>query len=358
MKRLCTWASVLATFVMVLGTAAATARPPVPKTLVASTRPVYAFAQSSSALAWIASDGRVRMERLPGGKSVVVGRVDPPERSYGSVLAVAGTRALWAWDSGGNSYETAIATGGLGAAPSAVVLLSGGARNIGDGQRFSGLAGGPSSLAFGWVDEACPNEPFGLCEMCLGTCPIEVVGGNVSLVAPGVKPSPVPTAPPPALFAIDAGRVAVAPARSPASPAGPLPRVIEDGPVEVFDLSGHQLARIPLIGLVRGLSLSGHKLTVLLERPEGAREILRYDARNGTYLGTSGILSAAATALSTSSGGIVFRVGSSIYLQRGRTSILMARAAATPVGLSIAGRRIAWAETVHGHGRIRTVTVR
>jgi hypothetical protein len=128
--------------------------------------------------------------------------------------------------------------------------------------------------------------------------------------------------------------------------------------VEVFDLSGHLLARIPLIGLVRGISLSGRKLTVLLEQPEGSREILRYDARNGTFLGTSESLSAAATDLTTSTGGIVFRIGSSIYLQRGRTSLLIARAAATPNGLSITGRRIAWAENVHGHGRIKAVTLR
>ena len=32
-------------------------------------------------------------------------------------------------------------------------------------------------------------------------------------------------------------------------------------------------------------------------------------------------------------------------------------AAATPIGLSIAGRRIAWAENVGGRGRIQSVTV-
>jgi hypothetical protein len=360
MRRLVVCASLLAAAFVLLGAAAGTAKTPVPKTLLTSTRPVYAFAQSSAALGWIAGDGRVRMERLPGGKVAVVGTVDPPERSYGAVISVAGTRALWAWDSGGNSYETSITTGALGSKPSGAALLSGGAREIGDGQRFSGLASGPSDLAFGWVDGRCTDLPFGLCEMCnpLGSCPMELVGGGVSLVSLAAKPSTVPGVPPPALFAVGDGRVAVAPARSPTSPAGPVPRLIEDGPVEVFDLSGRMLARIPLLGLVRGISLNGTKLTVLLERPEGSRQILRFDARNGTYLGTSQTLSPGATDLTTSSGGIVFRVGSSIYLQRGRTSLLMARAAATPVGLSIAGRRIAWAENVYGHGRIRAVSVR
>ncbi len=360
MRRLYTSAWLLAVLSLVLSAAAATAKPPAPKTLVTSSHRIYAFAQSSSALGWIADDGRVRMERLPSGKSVVVGKVDPPDRAYGAVISVAGTRALWAYDSGGNSYETAISVGGLGVKPSGAALLEGGARGIGDGQRFDGLGSDASTLAFGWVDAQCTHLPLGLCEICnpLGSCPMDIVGGGVSLVVEGVEPSLVPAVPPPALFAVGDGRVAVAPARSPTLPQAVVPRVIEDGPVEVSDLNGHLLARIPLVGLVRGVSLNGHKLTVLLERPEGTREILRYDGRNGTYLGTSGVLSPGATDLTTSSGGIVFRVASSIYLQRGRTSVLMARGAATPVGLSITGRRIAWAENVHGHGRIRTITVR
>ena len=140
-------------------------------------------------------------------------------------------------------------------------------------RRFADLAGGSSSLAFGWVDEACPGLPFGLCEMCnpLGSCPLTIEGGGVSLVTPGVKPTAVPGITPPALFAVAEGRVAVAPARSPASPAGLLPRITEDGRVEVFDFSGRLLARISLVGLVRGIAMTGHKVTVLLERPEGDR---------------------------------------------------------------------------------------
>jgi len=35
----------------------------------------------------------------------------------------------------------------------------------------------------------------------------------------------------------------------------------------------------------------------------------------------------------------------------------IATAAAAPIGLSIEGHTVAWAENVRGHGRIRTVTV-
>ena len=320
---------------------------------------MVAFAQSSQALAWTDSAGRVRMQRLPAGKSTIVGRIDSEERAYGSSLTISGSRVLWAWDSGGNSNETSIMVGGLDSKPAQAAFLGGGARNIGDGRHFAGLAGGSSSLAFGWVDEACPGLPFGLCEMCdpLGSCPLTIEGGGVSLVTPGVKPTAVPGITPPALFAVAEGRVAVAPARSPASPAGPLPRITEDGPVEVFDFSGRLLTRIPLVGLVRGISMTGHKVTVLQERPEGDRRILRFDARTGTYLSGSPLLSPAASSLATGTGGIVFRIGRQVYLLRGGNLVPVARAASTPIGLSIEGRRVAWAENVRGQGRIRAVTI-
>ncbi|HEY6461897.1 MAG TPA: hypothetical protein VIY73_17145, partial [Polyangiaceae bacterium] len=68
---------------------------------------------------------------------------------------------------------------------------------------------------------------------------------------------------------------------------------------------------------------------------------------------------ATAPELSAGDGTLVFRVGRSIRAvdtttKRVRT---VAKAAATPVGLSIAGRRIAWAENVGGRARIRAITL-
>jgi hypothetical protein len=347
-----------ATLGLLAVTSGAASTSPRPKTLASSSGPIYAFAQSSAALAWIGGDARVRMQRLPGGKSSVVGRIAWPERAFGSWLAISGTRVVWAWDSGGNSNETSIVTGGLGVKQSPVRYLNGGGRNVGNGQRFSGLGGDPSTLAFGWVDERC-DLPFGICELCepLDSCSLVVAGGGVSIVTAGAKPTLLPGITPPALFALAEGRVALAPARSPTLERGPVPRVVEDGPVEVFDLSGRHLTTIPLMGLVRGIAMTGQKVTVLLERPEGDRQILRFDARSGKFLSGSPLLSPAASSLATGTGGIVFRVGRQIYLPSGRKLVPVARAASTPIGLSIEGRRVAWAENVHGKGRIRAVTI-
>ena len=55
---------------------------------------------------------------------------------------------------------------------------------------------------------------------------------------------------------------------------------------------------------------------------------------------------------------VVFRDGSRIYQLHGRKPTLVAVASAAPIGLTIEGKRIAWAESVHGKGRIRAVAVR
>lgn len=55
---------------------------------------------------------------------------------------------------------------------------------------------------------------------------------------------------------------------------------------------------------------------------------------------------------------VVYRVGTAIYTYTAGRTTLVARASAEPIGLSIAGRRIAWAENVGGKGRIQSVSVR
>jgi hypothetical protein len=337
---------------------AATAGTNGPRTLVTSKRPIWEVAQSSSALAWIDDYGRVRMERFAGGKPATIGTA-PPDPSGPLAIAVAGTRALWAYDDGGNDYDTAISAGGLGLEASNVAGLTGGERSFGDGERFSGLGRDATTLAYGWVDETCAT-PTGICDFCqpLGSCPLVVTGGGVAVVTPGVKPAVIPAVTPPALFALAQGRVAVAPARSPAK-GGFVPRVVEDGPVQVFDDSGRLLATVPLAGLVRGLAMDGHRLAVVDEEPDGSRVILVVDARTGTMIGGGGRVSPAAASVSIAGGRIVFRVGNGIYLLRGeRPALLLARAASTPIGPSLVGKRVVWAENPGRHGRIRSLTLR
>jgi hypothetical protein len=346
------------------GAPAKQAKPVKPRTLVVANSPIYAFAQDDDAIAWIDAKARVRVRLFSKQKTSVVGRVDPVQGAPGSVLALTGKRALWAWDSGGDNSETSIKVGSPGTPPAAVDDLAGGFRGFGDGERFSGIAGAGGSLAYGWVSAQCMGVPYGICDFCdpPGSCGLSVSGGGVALVPAeptGRRPPVIPGLPTPALFALSSGFVAVAPARSPTPEGEWVPRVADDGPVEVHDLSGRLTARIQLIGMVRDLALSAHMLAVLLERPDASKVIERFDANNGMGVADWAFVPPGASDLSAGPAGTIFRVGRDIYrLGPGPRPKFVARAGATPIGLSIAGRRIAWAVNLKGRGRIVALMLR
>ena len=91
------------------------------------------------------------------------------DRAAIATLALAGTRALWAWDTGGNNDGTALMTGAPGRPGVGAGGLGGGYRDFGDGQRFTGVAGDGKTLAYGWADEACANEPYSMCDRAPGS---------------------------------------------------------------------------------------------------------------------------------------------------------------------------------------------
>ncbi len=338
-------------------TASAPARHPAVRTLVSSPRPIYAFAQDGDRLAWVAADGRVRLRSLSARRTWVVGTIPYRDRASSALLALAGNRVLWSFDAGGNSTEFPVAVGAPGRKPVEIAHLGGGLRGMGDGHDLVGVSGDGTTLAYGWVAETCPGQPYG-CNTFEG--PLVVTGGGVSLAMWTPAPRPfypavVPGVPPPALFAITPGLVAVAPARE-ITPLGQwVPRVVEDGAVEVYDLAGGLQLRAPFLGLVRDVALSGRSLAVLLEQPDGAKVVERFVVPKKEFVEGARV-PLAADDLTVGSGGTTFRVGRDIYLLQPEHARLIARAAGTPVGLSIEGRRMAWAENVHGNGRIRAVT--
>lgn len=341
-------------------TANTKARPIKPRTLVATRTSISAFAQDGDRIAWVGGDAKVRVRSLSARRTDVVGSVTPVERASSATLALAGQRALWSWDAGGNSTESPLLVGARGHRQVEIAHLGGGLRGMGDGHDLVGVAGDGSTLAYAWVAETCPGQPYG-CNVF--DAPLVVDGGGVSIaswaapVGPRAKffPAVLPVVPPPALFALTRASVAVAPARATTPPGQWVPRVAEDGPVEVYDLSGHLLLRVPFLGLVRDLALSGRTLAVLLERPDGTKGLEQFDLGSPQFTAAARV-PLAASEVSAGSGGIAFRSGRDIYvLERGHAK-LVARAASRPIGLSIEGNRIAWAENVKGHGRIVALT--
>jgi hypothetical protein len=106
------------------------------------------------------------------------------------------------------------------------------------------------------------------------------------------------------------------------------------------------------------IALSGSALALLGR--SGTRLVLDwYEVKTGNPLGSLRLPKGAAPSISIGDHVIVFRVGRSIRTVNIDTKQVaaVATAAATPVGLSVAGDRVAWAENVGGRGRIRAITL-
>ena len=259
-------------------TASAPARHPAVRPLVSSPRPIYAFAQDGDRMAWVAADGRVRLRSLSTRRTWVVGTVPTRDRASSALLALAGNRVLWSFDAGGNSTEFPVVVGAPGRKPVEIAHLGGGLRGMGDGHDLVGVSGDGTTLAYGWVAETCPGQPYG-CNTFEG--PLVVAGG-------GVSPATWAPAPRAVLPGGRPGRSSAGALRDHAGPGGRrarprdhalgqwVPRVVEDGSVEVYDLAGGLQLRAPFLGLVRDVALSGRSLAVLpgtARRRQGRRAL-------------------------------------------------------------------------------------
>ena len=156
--------------------------------------------------------------------------------------------------------------------------------------------------------------------------------------------------PPAYAIAASVGRVAVAPAVVTDAlrgrwGAGP------NGPVEVYTLAGTRIAKVVPVGTVREIALSCPDLALIVSRPDATIVIEHYDAAKGELLSATAM--PGATKLAIGTGGIVFLVGKSIYTLHDGQPRLLWRATLKPIGLSIEGRRVAWAAC----GRIKALTL-
>jgi Tol biopolymer transport system component len=127
--------------------------------------------------------------------------------------------------------------------------------------------------------------------------------------------------------------------------------------VDVRSLSTRAyLGRFPIDGQPLAVALSPLRVAVLVEGPAGKRiELHRLD---GSLEQAVAVPRATSSELSMAGHWVVFRTGRTIHLldaRTGRRSVL-ALAIETPVGLSIEGRRVAWAEQTKP-SRVRAILV-
>ncbi len=230
----------------------------------------------------------------------------------------------------------------------------------GAGLWLGGIAGSGGTLVYSvtqvaYRDQvAClstPKEP--------GACDLKVTtGGGIYRIVGRNTPMRIKGAPAAVAVAASGNDVAYVPATG-ASTTDGHPLASRNVPVEVRDAdTGSLVVSVSPEAAPLAIGLSSTVLGVLSQ--SGGRLILDwYALATGKPMGTLRLPLGASPALSVSDSAVVFRVGRSIravdvHTKRVRT---VAKAAGTPVGLSIAGNRVAWAENVAGRGRIRAITL-
>jgi hypothetical protein len=231
----------------------------------------------------------------------------------------------------------------------------------GAGLWLGGIAGdsrtGPdaiSTLVYGttavqFVDEiACLSG---------GSCDMEISGGGVYRVVGRKAPQLVPNTKPAVQVAVSGPTVAYVPAAS-AGENG-IPLAAADVPVELVDVrTGRLIARVSPEGTPLAIALAPHVL-VMLERTPAGVTLAWYSTTTGNVVGSVAVPPNTLPELSASDQQAVFRIGHFIHVLTFATghSRTVAQTIGEPIGVSLEGSRLAWAENVKGRGRIRALYV-
>jgi hypothetical protein len=315
-----------------------------PRTLVIEHGRIHKFAQDGDFITWIG--GRhyvVHLRSVSGRSHWILGNAGPGAAvgaQSASKLILGGKKAVWVKYAGVMTREAGISAAKPGHKPWGVDALG---VSETSGRYLAGLAAdGEQTIVYGDAYLRC-TELLN----CSGSEWSLAGGGVHRIVGTRSYPRPIRGIPPAFAVAASVGRVAVVPA----AVSKDHPAAAPNGPVDVHDLSGRRLARVVPQGTVREVALSWPYLAVRVTRSNGANVIERYDASNEKLLSSTQM--AGASNIAMGAGGIVFLVGKSIYTLHDGKPALLWRATMKPVGLSIEGRRVAWAAA----GRIKALTL-
>jgi hypothetical protein len=223
----------------------------------------------------------------------------------------------------------------------------------GAGLWLGGVAGDGATLVYGVTSVDYEDEAG--CLAGTDSCALKIVqrGGGVYRVIDGTKLKLIPGTSPAVAVAASGRRVAYIEADSIAKNGKPVAG--GDLPIEVVDsVTGRVLSSITPQGTPVAVALSAHVLATLERTPLGLR-LAWYTPETGSPAGSVPVALATNPSLSVSDRLAVFHVGRSIRgveIGTGRVRTLVT-AAAPPIGLSVEGNRIAWAENLKHGARIR-----
>jgi len=227
----------------------------------------------------------------------------------------------------------------------------------GAGLWLGGLAGDQSTLVYGVTTVDYEDEAG--CLAGTGSCEMHITGGGLYRVVGRQQTRLVPRTGDAGVVAIAIAGRSVAYVRADSVGKNGWPFASSATPIEVVDIeTGDSLAEITPQGTPAAIAMSTTVLAVLERSSIGVR-LSWYDSRTGKSLGSVAVPVAVSPELSTTDRTAVFRVGrqiESVDLTTNRVRRLV-RAATAPIGLSIEGGRIAWAENPGGRGRIRALYV-
>ena len=224
----------------------------------------------------------------------------------------------------------------------------------GSGLWLGGIAGDHSTLVYGITSVDYEDEAG--CLAGTGSCTLKVAGGGVYRID-GRRPELIAGTGPAVGVATSDGSVAYVP---PSSTVGKDGRPAADPEIDVVDArTGTPISSVTTQGPPVALALAPHVLATLERTALGLR-VAWYDPGTGAPQGSVAVSPAASPEVTASDQLVVFHVGTSLRAVDVATHQLrvLGRAAAAPIGLSLEGGRLAWAENVNGSGRIRALYVR
>lgn len=223
----------------------------------------------------------------------------------------------------------------------------------GAGLWLGGVVGDESTLAYAVTSVDYQDEAG--CLAGTATCAMQIEGGGVYRVVGREPPKLIPGTTAAVSVAASAGRIAYIPSGAIGKDGQPLSAA--DVPLEVVSAaSGDLVARIRPQGTPIALALAPHVLATLERTPLGLR-LAWYVPETGAPSGSVPVAEGASPELTADDRLVVYHVGRSIRgvevaTHRVRT---IARAAATPIGLSLDSGRLAWAENLGTTARIRAL---
>lgn len=225
----------------------------------------------------------------------------------------------------------------------------------GAGLWLGGIAGDGSTLVYGATSVDYEDEAG--CLAGSAPCDMKITGGGVFRVVGRQEPKPVPGTGGTVAIAVSGANVAYVPA----APVGKKVVLAADAdmPISVVDVNtGDVIARVWPQGVPTAIALTDTSL-VTLERLSSGMRLAWYETATGKTVGVTPAPDDASPEVSANNRFAIYHVGRVIHavdLQTQKDRVV-AKAAASPIGLSLEGTRLAWAENLPSGGRIRALTL-